>query len=418
MRRRLGRDGAGCERRRAPKVGTHCLALRAFALLAALTWVPSAGMVAQEADPDVLVLAASSLTDVLPRIADAWTPQSGARVEFSFAATSRLAPQVLDGRQADVFISASERWMDWVEERGGINPDTRRVVATNGLVVVVPAESGAQIQELDDLTDTQFSRVALADENVPAGRYARAALTRSGVWDHLQDRVVRGGSVRGALEWAARGEVDAAVVYATDARGDARVRTALELDTSAESPRYLAAVVAASDAPAAAADFLDFMTSAAGSAALAEAGFGPPSDPSLDGAPAPASVVEDRSLSRTQPLVGDPPLAHRGTLGDCCRVGPCGGRGLGTGSEAVSRQESRRHRPAGSVGAPSGCHWIPAAERGRRPQSVRRVARCPGHPGALHGDRCGPGRARGGAASLTSWPSGAHSKPSTPGTKR
>ena len=283
-RERVRRDSAsGARRTGAPGTAARLVGTRvswtapATALLSFLLHLAFAapGRAQETNESPLLVLAAASLTDVLPRVADAWVAQGGVEVQFSFAATSRLAPQVLAGHRADLFMAASEQWMDWVQERGGIRPESRRVVATNSLVVVVPSESSAHLRTLSDLEQPRFRRVALADENVPAGRYARAALHQAGTWDRLQGRIVRGGSVRGALEWAARGEVDAALVYATDPIGESRVRVALEIPTAGEVPRYLGAVVAGSDSERAALEFLDFLGGDSGAGILAEAGFGP-----------------------------------------------------------------------------------------------------------------------------------------------
>ena len=86
-----------------------------------------------QAADEILVLAASSLTDVLPAIADAWRRAGGARVRFSFDATSRLAPQAVRGAGADVFFSADGQWMDWLVEREAVRPDDVRDFLGNRL---------------------------------------------------------------------------------------------------------------------------------------------------------------------------------------------------------------------------------------------------------------------------------------------
>ncbi len=226
------------------------------------------------------MLAAASLADVLPRAAQSWEAQGGLAVEFSFAGTSRLAPQVLEGARADLFFAADDAWMDWVEARGGIDPASRIVVARNALVVAVPADSEFVPRALADLTGEAVRRVALADENVPAGRYAKQALESSGVWGDLSGRVVRGGSVRGALEWVARSEVDAGVVYATDVQAEPRVAAAFGVGPLLHQPiRYTGAVLSASRSAGAARDFLEFMAGPGGAVALTDAGFEPGAGP-------------------------------------------------------------------------------------------------------------------------------------------
>ena len=222
-------------------------------------------------DTVLLVLAAASLADVLPRVGAAWEVAGGSPVAFSFDATSRLAVQATQSVSPDVFFAADRRWMRWLEERGAVARGEAASVAANELVVVVPAgePAPADAQELAAL-----GRLALAGENVPAGRYARAALEAAGVWSALESRVVRGGSVRGALEWVARGEVSAGVVYRTDADAEAGVRIAFAFTGSAQ-PRveYWAARLASAEDPASAGDFVDFVRSEAGQAIFRAAGF-------------------------------------------------------------------------------------------------------------------------------------------------
>lgn len=227
----------------------------------------------QEADP-LLVLAASSLQDVLPTVAEAWREAGGGDVRFSFDATSRLAPQILRGAPADVFISADHEWMDWLRDRDVVGGSEIVDVAANRLVFVVPASEDAPPLDVRSLAARPTMRIAMAGENVPAGRYGTAAFQAAGLWEDLEGRVVRAGSVRGALEWVARGEVDGGVVYETDVLAEPRVRLAFTFDERTYPPVvYPGAVVGRSERPAAARAFLDFMAGADGAALFGAAGF-------------------------------------------------------------------------------------------------------------------------------------------------
>ncbi len=235
---------------------------------------PAAGGGRSEPDTTVLVLAAASLTDVLPRVASLWKEAGGPGVRFSFDATSRLAPQVLQGAPADLFFSADEGWMDWVAEGGGIREETRTRVIANELVLVVPGESGYSPPGPAALVESDLSRLALAGENVPAGRYGKSALESFGAWEGLEGRVVRAGTVRGVLEWVARGEVDAGIVYRTDAMAEPRVRVAFTFSPSSHPPIvYPAAVTRQAPHPELAADFLAFCTSRRARAVFRDQGF-------------------------------------------------------------------------------------------------------------------------------------------------
>ncbi len=226
-------------------------------------------------EPETLVvLAASSLQDVLPAAAEVWERSGGAPVRFSFDATSRLAPQVFRGAPADVFISADLDWMRWLEEREGVDLASVRSILSNRLVFAVPAEAFAPLDP-QALEDSRVRRIALAGEDVPAGRYARAALELAGVWERVRDRVVRGGSARGTLEWVARGEADGGVVYRTDALAGSRVRIAFEFPPGGyPEVVYPGAVAAGSRNARAAAAFLDFLGGPEARAIFARSGFG------------------------------------------------------------------------------------------------------------------------------------------------
>jgi molybdate transport system substrate-binding protein len=204
------------------------------------------------------IVAAVSLSDVLPQIGADWTAATGQPVTFTFDATSRLAKQVESGLPADVFVSADEAWMDFLAERSLIRPDTRRDLLGNSLVVVVPATGAPGQPALDGPQDLlQVGRVGVAGENVPAGRYARAALAKQ--WDALAPRVVSGDSVRTVLGWVAKGEVQAGVVYATDARAEPDVQVASRFPPGSHPPIvYPAAVTTTASDPEAAAAFLEY----------------------------------------------------------------------------------------------------------------------------------------------------------------
>jgi len=249
---------------------------------------------AQPSDTSLLVLAAASLADVLPRVAALWEGREGIPVRFSFDATSRLAPQILQGAPADLFFSADEAWMDWLEERGGIEKETRVTLLGNDLVLVVPRGSGFAPAGPEELTDLRLHRLALAGESVPAGRYGQAALQALHVWEGLTDRIVRAGNVRGALEWAARGEVEAAVVYRTDAQAEPRVSVAFAFPSGSHPPiTYSAAVLGGAPAAGLARRFLAFCQTTEAREVLRTQGFLTPFVDSPPTGPQPAAPLPD-----------------------------------------------------------------------------------------------------------------------------
>ncbi len=236
---------------------------------------------AGDRDP-LVVFAASSLTDTLPVVAAAWTAKGHPPVVFSFDASSRLAKQVEAGAPADVFVSADSDWMDVLARGDLLAPGTRVNLVGNTLVAVVPATSTDVPASAADLARPAYARLGLAGDNVPAGKYGRAALRTLGVWDAVQGRVVNGDNVRTVLGWVAAGEASAGVVYATDARAEPRVKVAFPFAAGTHPPIvYPMAVLKDAVHAREAASFLEACRSPEGRAVFQSGGFtAAPSGPS------------------------------------------------------------------------------------------------------------------------------------------
>ncbi len=159
-------------------------------------------------------------------MAPALERELGFRTVYNYASSSVLSRQIEAGAPADVFISANPDWVDWLEERGAVLPESRVPVLENTLAIVAPRDAPFTLEASPDakFADAFRGRLALPDPaHVPAGMYARAALESAGWWDDVADRLVATGDVRAALALVERGEVGAAIVYATDARSSDRV---------------------------------------------------------------------------------------------------------------------------------------------------------------------------------------------------
>jgi molybdate transport system substrate-binding protein len=227
---------------------------------------------------DLTVSAAASLTQALREVAPAFeAAHPGTQVRFNFGASGALLQQIARGAPVDVFASADAETMDRAQAQGLLRPGSRRDVAANALVVVVPAASRARIATLADLAQPSFNRIAIGlQASVPAGRYAHDALQAAGLWRAIEPRTIGTTNVRQALDYAARGEVDAAFVYATDAAlRPGQVRIALEVPTAAPI-RYPAAALASAPNPAAAERFVEFLRTPPAQAVFARHGFGKP----------------------------------------------------------------------------------------------------------------------------------------------
>jgi len=205
---------------------------------------------------EVAVFAAASLTDALKQISTQYQAEAGDRIVLNLGASSALARQIQEGAPADLFFSADEEKMDLLEKGGLLARGTRRVLLSNSLVAVVPADSAAPIQSPRDLAG--LKRLALAEtRTVPAGIYARKFLESEGLWEAVKGRVVPVENVRAALAAVEAGNADAAIVYKTDALISKRVKTAFEIPPQpAFYISYPAAVLKEARQPEAARRFL------------------------------------------------------------------------------------------------------------------------------------------------------------------
>lgn len=194
---------------------------RGLVLVAALF---AATMRTAAAPPHVLIFAAASLETALDALAAPSEHVTGVHVTTSYAASSALAQQIENGAPADLFISADLDWMNELASRGLIRVDSRLTLLGNQLVLIAPAKSHATLKirpEFPLAAALGAGRLALADPTaVPAGKYAKAALTTLGVWASVADRIASAEDVRGALRFVARGEAPLGIVYRTDAIAD------------------------------------------------------------------------------------------------------------------------------------------------------------------------------------------------------
>ena len=231
---------------------------------------------------DLTVFAAASLGDVLNDIAQDWQDKQNSELRIVLAGSATLARQIEAAAPADIYLSANTDWMDWLEQGGHVVAESRVDVAANRLVLVTNDDQNRSEAILDE--DTIISELLGADgrlaialpEAVPAGIYARQALTALGQWDDLVHRLAPTDNVRAALSLVALGEAPIGVVYQTDAIAEARVALAgVFPDTLHDPILYPAAIVATSDHRTNAQEFLDFLMSDEGQAAFADHGFLP-----------------------------------------------------------------------------------------------------------------------------------------------
>jgi molybdate transport system substrate-binding protein len=212
-----------------------------------------------------VVFAAASLKNALDEVAAAYAAAGKAKPAMSYAASSALARQVESGAPADLFISADLDWMDYLDRKGLVEPGTRRNLLGNRLVLIAPAKQPLKLQPAPGFPISgalKNDRIALADPNsVPAGKYAKAAFEKLGVWDRVAPRIAAAENVRAALALVSRGETPLGVVYRTDAVADPGVMIAGVFPADSHPP-IIYPVAALKGAKGEAAAFLGFIEGA------------------------------------------------------------------------------------------------------------------------------------------------------------
>lgn len=235
---------------------------------------PAAG---QDINATITVFAAASATDVLTTLAKQYEASHPVKVRLSFASSSVLARQIEEEAPCDLFLSADQQWMDYLAKKNKIQAGSRKDIVGNRLVIVTPAKKplAVKMEKGFDFAGAFTGRLALGDpDHVPAGVYAKAALQSLGWWEALKNRLAPAENVRAAVKLVELGEVDAGIVYFSDAKASGKVVIAGEFAESTHEPiRYPVALTVASKPEAK--GFLDFVAGKQAAAVWATAGFIP-----------------------------------------------------------------------------------------------------------------------------------------------
>jgi len=237
------------------------------------------GLQLQAGDNDsVIVFAAASTTDALTEIGKLFVEQKTGEFVPSFASSSTLAKQIENGAPANILVSANEKWMDYLQEKKLIAPDSRFDLLGNRMVLIAPIDS--KIDKVAIESGFNFDallgdgRLAMGDpDHVPAGTYAKQALEKLEVWQSVADKVARTKDVRAALALVERGEAPLGVVYATDAAMTDRVKVVGVFPEDSHPPIvYPVALVAGQETPIAK-KFMDLLKSAEAKTIFEKFGF-------------------------------------------------------------------------------------------------------------------------------------------------
>lgn len=223
------------------------------------------------------VFAAASLTDAVKDLAQRYERETGRSLRLSLASSSTLARQIEHGAPADLFLSADEEWMRYLDEHQLVARGTWVHPIANRLVLIAPLGRLADIdlgKRLSVSSALGDGRLAVGDPaHVPAGRYAKQALGYYDLWTLAEPRLARAENVRAALALVERGEAPLGIVYATDARASKQVQVLVEFPPESHEPiRYSFAAIARRDDPATRA-VLDYLTNGAAAEIYATYGF-------------------------------------------------------------------------------------------------------------------------------------------------
>ncbi|MEE6031018.1 molybdate ABC transporter substrate-binding protein [Avibacterium paragallinarum] len=224
------------------------------------------------------VFAAASMTNVLEQVKSSYLKlHPKEEIDFSFASSSVLARQIDQGAPADIFISANQKWMDFLAEHKALEPTTRVNIAQNRLVMIAPKTS--KLTQLD-VQNPQWQSVlansylAVGDPaHVPAGKYAQQALTYLHQWQAVEDKLARASNVRAALALVEQGEAPLGIVYATDAAASQKVKVVAVFPENSHAVIEYHAAIVAGNANQESVTFLNYLQSQEAKQIFTHAGF-------------------------------------------------------------------------------------------------------------------------------------------------
>lgn len=225
---------------------------------------------------EITVSAAASLQEAFREIGALYTKQTGAKINFNFAASGVLQQQIEQGAPVDVFASASERQTNALVEKGLIAPEAVRVFARNELVLITLPQSELPYLQFAEYLQRDNQKIAVGNpKTVPAGIYAEQTLRNLKIWEKAQSRLVFAEDVRQVLQYVARGETGLGIVYASDAKsaGAQVYQIATAPENSHEPILYPIAVVKDTKNLDAAIEFVKTVRGAEGAAILQKYGF-------------------------------------------------------------------------------------------------------------------------------------------------
>ncbi len=230
-----------------------------------LTSNTPANKATQSQTAQLTVSAAASMQDAMKAVGQAYQQEhSNTKITYNFGSSGTLVQQIQQGAPADIFISANEKFMDELDKKDLLLPGTRKDLLKNDVVLIVPNKANApNISDFQQLTSSNIKRFSIGDpESVPAGRYAKEVLTNAKIYDRLKPKTVFAKDVRQVLSYVELGNVDAGIVYATDAKISNKVKVVATAPENTHKPiTYPVAAIKRTKNPEAAKEFIQFLKS-------------------------------------------------------------------------------------------------------------------------------------------------------------
>lgn len=223
----------------------------------------------------LMISAAVSLTDALEEIRGIYEEEHNVKLTYNLEGSGSLAQKIQQGAPVDVFISASQDWMDTLEEESLIDESTREDITGNKLVLITGKDSDINITSIDDIQVDDITQLSIGNpESVPAGKYTEQVLQHLNLWEALESKIVIGKDVLQVLTYVETGNVDIGFVYESDALSSDEIKIlAMAEDGTHDPVIYPGAVLKDTKHEKEAADFLTFMTSDVAQEILVKHGF-------------------------------------------------------------------------------------------------------------------------------------------------
>ena len=222
------------------------------------------------------ISAAVSMKDALAEIQTNYQKKAPhVKLVYNLGASGSLQKQIEQGATADIFISAAPKQMNELAAKNLVINATRKNLLENKLVLIVPKDSTLSISKLEDLQNDAVKQISIGETKVvPAGQYAEQALKNLGVWEKIQSKIVFAKDVRTVLTYVDTGNVDAGLVYKTDAAVSKKVKILATAPDGSHAPIiYPAAVLTGTKNQKAAEEFLSYLAGPEGKSVFEKHGF-------------------------------------------------------------------------------------------------------------------------------------------------